>query len=71
MSTLPDFTGPGFFAGEAPDGLTTIAGTPTSAQVRVHWRDPADPQAPDVLVDSTQSAADGTWRIANLNPSLR
>lgn len=71
MSTLPDFTGPGFFAGEAPDGLTTIAGTPTSASVRVYWRDPADPQAPDVLVSSTQSAADGTWQIAGLNPALR
>ena len=71
MSTLPDFTGPGFFAGEAPDGLTTIAGTPTSASVRVYWRDPADPQAPDVLVASTQSAADGTWRITGLNPALR
>ncbi|MBO1249370.1 hypothetical protein J1777_05895 [Comamonas denitrificans] len=71
MSTLPDFTGPGFFAGEAPDGLTTVAGTPTSAQVRVYWRDPADPQAPDVLVASTQSAADGTWQIAGLNPALR
>lgn len=71
MSTLPDFTGPGFFAGEAPDGLTTIAGTPTSASVRVYWRDSADPDAPDVLVDSTQSAADGTWQIAGLNPVLR
>lgn len=71
MSTLPDFTGPGFFAGEAPDGLTTIAGTPTSAQVRVYWRDSADPDSPDVLVDSTQSAADGTWQIAGLNPALR
>lgn len=71
MSTLPDFTGPGFFAGEAPDGLTTIAGTPTSASVRVYWRDPADPQAPDVLVASTQSAADGTWQISDLNPALR
>ena len=71
MSTLPDFTGTGFFAGEAPDGLTTIAGTPTSASVRVYWRDPADPQAPDVLVASTQSAADGTWQIAGLNLALR
>lgn len=70
MSTLPDFTGPGFFAGEAPDGLTTIAGTPTSASVRVYWRDPADPQAPDALVAQTTSAADGTWRITGLNPAL-
>lgn len=71
MSTPPEFSGPGFFAGEAPDGLTTIAGTPTSASVRVYWRDPADPQAPDALVASTQSAADGTWQIAGLNPALR
>lgn len=71
MSTLPDFTGPGFFAGEAPDGLTTVAGTPTSASVRVYWRDPADSQAPGALVASTQSAADGTWQIAGLNPALR
>lgn len=71
MSTLPDFTGPGFFAGEAPDGLTTIAGTPTSAQVRVYWRDPADPDAPDVLVAQTTSAPDGAWRITGLNPALR
>ena len=71
MSALPNFTGPGYFAGEAPDGLTTIAGTPTSASVRVYWRDPSDPQAPDVLVASTQSAADGTWQITGLNPALR
>ena len=71
MSTLPNFTGSGFFAGEAPDGLTTIAGTPTSASVRVYWRDSADPDAPDVLVASTQSAADGTWQITGLNPALR
>lgn len=70
MSTLPDFTGPGFFAGEAPDGLTTIAGTPTSASVRVYWRDPADPDAPDVLVAQTTSAPDGTWRITGLNHAL-
>lgn len=71
MSTLPDFTGPGYFAGEAPEGLTTVAGVPVAADVRVYWRDHADPQAPDVLVASTQSAADGTWRITNLNPDLQ
>ena len=71
MSTLPTFTGPGFFAGEAPDGLTTVVGTPQPAQVRVYWRDPANPAAEDVLVASTLSAADGTWRIDNLNPDLQ
>lgn len=71
MSTLPDFTGPGFFAGEAPDGLTTVVGTPQPAEVRVYWRDPADPEAEDVLVASTLSASNGTWRIDNLNPELQ
>ena len=70
MSTLPDFTGPGYFAGESPDGLTTVAGVPVPADVRVYWRDPADPTAADVLVAQAASAANGTWRIANLNPDL-
>lgn len=68
MTLPPTFTGPGFFAGEAPDGLTTVAGIPTSAQVRIYWRDPDGGE--DVLVASTQSASDGTWRITNLNPEL-
>ncbi len=71
MSTLPDFTGPGYFAGESPDGLTTVAGVPVPADVRVYWRDPADPAAPDVLVAQTASAANGTWRIVGLNPDLQ
>lgn len=70
MSTLPDFTGPGYFAGESPDGLTTVAGVPVAADVRVYWRDPEDSAAPDVLVAQTASAANGTWRITNLNPAL-
>lgn len=71
MSTLPNFTGPGYFAGEAPDGLTTVAGVPVSADVRVYWRDPTDPAAADVPVAQTISAADGTWRITGLNPELQ
>ena len=39
MSTLPDFTGPGYFAGEAPEGLTTVAGVPVPADVRIYWRE--------------------------------
>lgn len=71
MSTLPDFTGPGFFAGEAPDGLTTVVSTPQPAEVRVYWRDPEDAEAEDVFVASTLSASNGTWRIDNLNPELQ
>ena len=71
MSTLPDFTGPGYFAGESPDGLTTVAGIPVPAQVQVLWRDPADPTGTETLVAQTTSAANGTWQITNLNPALQ
>lgn len=71
MSTLPDFTGPGYFAGEAPDGLTTVAGVPVAAQVQVLWRDSADPAATETLVAQTTSSAGGQWQITGLNPDLQ
>lgn len=71
MSTLPDFTGPGYFAGESPDGLTTVAGVPVAAQVQVLWRDSADPAATETLVTQTASSADGQWQITGLNPDLQ
>lgn len=67
----PRFVGTGFFAGEAPDGLTTVYGDPISADVFVYWRDPDDPMAQEVLVGATKSAPDGTWRITGLNYNLR
>ena len=71
MSTLPDFTGPGYFAGEAPDGLTTVAGVPVAAQVQVLWRDSADPAATETLVAQTTSSTNGQWQITGLNPDLQ
>lgn len=68
--TLPNFTGPGYLGGESPDGLTTVAGVPIAARVDVLWRDPADPDAQDVLVQTTQAAPDGTWQITDVNPDL-
>lgn len=67
----PRFVGTGFFAGEAPDGLTTVYGDPISADVFVYWRDPDDPMAQEVLVGATKSAPDGTWCITGLNYNLR
>lgn len=67
----PRFVGAGFFAGEAPDGLTTVYGDPIPADVFVYWRDPDDPMAQEVLVGATKSAPDGTWRIMGLNYNLR
>lgn len=71
MSTLPDFTGPGYFAGEAPDGLTTVAGVPVAAQVQVLWRDAADPAATETLVAQTTSGTNGQWQITGINPDLQ
>lgn len=70
MSIPEDFTGPGYFAGESPKGLTTVAGVPVPAQVQVLWRDPTDPTGTETLVAQTASDAGGTWRITNLNPEL-
>ena len=67
----PRFVGAGFFAGEAPDGLTTVYGDPIPADVFVYWRDPDDPMAQEVLVGATKSAPDGTWCITGLNYNLR
>lgn len=71
MSTPLDFTGPGYFAGEPPDGLITASGSPVVANVRVYWRDTEDTLAPDVLVAQTTSDIDGTWRIVNINPDMQ
>ena len=71
MSTLPSFTGPGYFAGEAPDGLTTVAGVPVAAQVQVLWRDSADPAATETLVAQTTSSTNGQWQITGINPDLQ
>lgn len=71
ISRDPRFVGAGFFAGEAPDGLTTVYGGPIPADVFVYWRDPDDPMAQEVLVGATKSAPDGTWRITGLNYNLQ
>ena len=71
ISRDPRFVGMGFFAGEAPDGLTTVYGDPIPADVFVYWRDPDDPMAQEVLVGATKSAPDGTWRITGLNYNLQ
>lgn len=64
-------SGNGYLAGEYPDGTTTVEGAPQSATVRVLYR-PGDGQVGDgMVVASTTSAADGTWRVDGLNPNLR
>ena len=71
ISRDPRFVGTGFFAGEAPDGLTTVYGDPIPADVFVYWRDHDNPLEKEVLVGATKSAQDGTWRIVGLNYNLQ
>jgi len=66
--SVPDFSGVGYLAGEAPDGLTTVVAVPVTATVQVLWRDPDTDE--EHLVASTTSAPDGTWRITGLNHEL-
>ena len=56
--------GPGYIAGEDP-GLVTVAGAPASRKIEVY------DIATGILVATTASAANGTWRVDNLNPARR
>ena len=60
--------GPGYLGGEAPEGRTTVNGTPVSADVDVFYElDNKDWQC----VASTTSQPDGTWSIVGLNPDKK
>lgn len=59
-----DLSGNGFIAGIAP-GIVTVGGAPASRRIEV-----IDIQTRRTVA-STVSAADGTFRINNLNPSRR
>lgn len=63
--------GAGWLAGEFPAGITSVDGTPASAEVRVLVRKPSQEYGDGVLVAVVQSAADGTWRVDGLDPSQR
>lgn len=64
-------SGNGYLAGEYPDGITKVNGIPVSAQVRVLYRPGAGKPGDGVVVASTTSAQDGTWRVNGLSPLLR
>jgi len=72
IDDLPvSFAGNGYLAGSFPDGITTLNGVPVAATVRVHYRPEEGVPGDGVLVASTESGADGTWRIDGLNPTLK
>ena len=62
--------GNGYLAGEFPDGITTVGGTPVAATVRVLYRPEAGEPGDGVVVAEVQSDPDGTWRVDGLNPAL-
>lgn len=60
------FVGPGFLAGSVD-----ILGVPSTATVFVHYRSSFEASPGDgAVVAKAVAAADGTWRIENLDPSL-
>lgn len=64
-------SGAGYLAGEAPDGITTLRGAPVSAEVRVLLRTNITGHPNDgLLIASTISAVDGTWRIEGIDPGI-
>lgn len=65
------YAGRGYLAGESPDGLTTIEGVPTDAELRVLYRPAAGAVGDGVIVQRLSSAPDGTWTAWGLNPELR
>lgn len=57
------WNGPGYIAGEAPDGLLTVNSAPARRYIYVLDR------ASRIVVGAVWSASDGTYRIDNLSPA--
>ena len=68
---LPDTSGVGYLSGSAPDGLVTVEGVPSSAEIRLLWRPASGTFSDGVLVAKTVAAVDGTWTFTGLNTSMR
>lgn len=62
-------SGHGYLAGEFPGGITSVDGVPTSATVRILYRPGEGEPGDGVVVATTQSGQDGTWRVEGLDTS--
>ena len=63
--------GAGYLAGTFPSGITSVDGAPTPATIRVLYRPQGGAHADGVVVETVVSAADGTWQVGSLDPSVR
>lgn len=68
---LYTLVGSGYLAGSFPGGITTVDGVPTAATVRVLYRPGPGQPGDGALVAEVQSAADGSWRVDDLDPALK
>ena len=64
------------FKGDPKPGTGYLSGQvrlpqPVNATVRIHYRPTAGELGDGNLVAQVITAADGTWRVDNLNPALR
>lgn len=64
------YGGAGYLAGEFPDGITSVEGVPTTAEVSVRLRAPGRAMDGTVLAVTVSNAA-GEWNVSGLNPALR
>lgn len=58
------YGGPGYIAGEPPDGLVRVNGVPAAREIRVSDR------VTSRLVAVAWSATDGTYSVNGLNPEM-
>lgn len=64
--------GVGFLCSTFPDSTAMIEGVPTGGmEIRVLYRPSIDVLGDSILVATTMTAQDGSWRVNNLNPELR
>lgn len=62
-----DTSGPGYLAGEYPDGITTVEGSPQTATVNAYYELPSGDWQ---LVASVTSSSSGAWQILGVNPDF-
>lgn len=62
-----DTSGPGYLAGEYPDGITIVDGSPQAATVNAYYELPSGDWQ---LAASVTSSSTGTWLILNVNPDF-